>query len=453
MEPTIICVNNKNYYNADELKEFDISYFAKTNKTIRSIIKNKNIPEKEYKYFCFNKKENTWKESDKEKPSPKAKLFIKEKWSKENIPKFNDEIKNEYEEAPPILELKEEEKFKDINNKPLDIEVRGERDEEKCYFKAKDVSKYFEMNSLEETLKDKRNGYLYGEHYKIFIMKTPVTNRKSDSKKINIKQTTFLTYVGLVRLLFVSRNKNATKFQKWAIDILFTHQLGTQEQKKKLSNKLLGIPVKDAKETFKKSLSSISCVYLLSLNTVGKLRKTKTFTIPENIPDDAIVCKYGKSEDLKRRLGEHDNDYGKMKGVELSVLYYSYVDPELITDAENQLKNFFIANNMKLDCEDKNELVIINSDLIKNTKKMYEFISSSCSGSMKEIINKMRYLEQQNEINLLKHQNELKNKDFDCKNKDFELKEKNFEIQKLKTELQHQNEIIKLKEQIYNLKK
>ena len=100
MEPTIITIDNKNYYNAEDLKEFDISYFAKTNKTIRNIIKNKNIPENQYKYFCFNKKENMWKESDKEKPSPKAKLFIKEKWSKENIPKFNEEIKNEYEEAP-----------------------------------------------------------------------------------------------------------------------------------------------------------------------------------------------------------------------------------------------------------------------------------------------------------------------------------------------------------------
>ena len=74
MEPTIITIDNKNYYNAEDLKEFDISYFAKTNKTIRNIIKNKNIPEKQYKYFCFNKKENMWKESDKEKPSPKAKL-------------------------------------------------------------------------------------------------------------------------------------------------------------------------------------------------------------------------------------------------------------------------------------------------------------------------------------------------------------------------------------------
>ena len=436
MEPTIINIKNEEYYNVDELRSFDKDFFKKIySSSPRKIIKIYNISATEYNFFCFNNKENKWKESNKNKPSPKAKLFIKKKWCNENINKFKTEKNNDtYDKLPEKLLI---EKIDICGYMSDNFDIRGKQIEDEIYFEMSKFEEILEEKNLKSVIQN--NKFTENIDYKTFLNKN--------------NKTTFLTYIGLVRLLFVSRNKNATKFQKWAIDILFTHQLGTQEQKKKLSNKLLGIPVKDAKETFKKSSSSISCVYLLSLNTVGKLRKTKTFTIPENIPDDAIVCKYGKSEDLKRRLGEHDNDYGKMKGVELSVLYYSYVDPELITDAENQLKNFFIANNMKLDCEDKNELVIINSDLIKNTKKMYEFISSSCSGSMKEIINKMRYLEQQNEINLLKHQNELKNKDFDCKNKDFELKEKNFEIQKLKTELQHQNEIIKLKEQIYNLKK
>jgi len=62
---------------------------------------------------------------------------------------------------------------------------------------------------------------------------------------------------------------------------------------------------------------------------------------------------------------------------------------------------------MKFECEDKNELVLIKSELLKNTKKTYEFVFSSCSGSMKELINKMRNLEQQSGINNLKHENEL----------------------------------------------
>lgn len=446
MEPTIICVNNKNYYNADDLKEFDISYFAKTNKTIRSIIKNKNIPEKQYKYFCFNKKENTWKESDKDKPSPKAKLFIKEKWSKENIPKFNNEIKNEYEEAPPILELKDNEKFKDINNKSLDIEVRGERNEEKCYFKVKDVENEFKMENLNKVLINEKTGYNIDEHYKYFIKKNVNLVDKKTSKK-----TMYLTFLGLIRLLFVSKNNNAIKFQKWAINILFTHQIGTQEQKQILSDKLLGKSVKSAIDVFKTSCKSIPSIYLLTLGKVSKLRKS--FNISKDIDDETILCKYGKTENLERRLIEHNNDYGKIEGVELRLKYYAFIDPEFITDAENQIKNFFVANNMKLEHLKRNELVLVNANLMKNTLKTYEFVYNSCSGFVKEINCKIKDLEQQLEIKDLKHQNELKNKDFDLKNKDLELKEKNFDIDKLKIELQHQNEIIKLKEQIYNLKK
>jgi len=425
MEPQLIIIDDLSYYNADELKEFDISFFEKTNKTIRKIIKIKNIPEEEYNYFCFNKKDNKWKISNKNKPSPKAKLFITEKWSKLNIPKFNDEITNDYEEAPDILELNDNEKFKDVDNNPLNIEVRGERNVNKCFFKLKDISIKFNMNRLKDTIEDKNTTYEEKLHYKYFISNNTHKNGKMTSKKV-----LYLTYLGLIRVLFVSKNPNCEQFQKWAINILFTHQLGTIEDKKKLSNKLMGIPVKEACDVFKTSSNSISCVYLLSLNNVKELRDT--FNISENIPDDAIVCKYGKTDDLQRRIKEHQNNYGKLKNVELSIMCYIYVDKKLITEAENQIKNYFTLNNMKFDYENSNELVIINKEYIKNAKKTYEFVFSKFSGSMTEIINKMVSMEKNYEINKIKYETT---------------------IDKLKTKLEHQNEIMKLKEEIYNLKK
>ena len=425
MEPQLIIIDDLSYYNADELKEFDISFFEKTNKTIRKIIKIKNIPEEEYNYFCFNKKDNKWKISNKNKPSPKAKLFITEKWSKLNIPKFNDEITNDYEEAPDILELNDNEKFKDVDNNPLNIEVRGERNVNKCFFKLKDISIKFNMNRLKDTIEDKNTTYEEKLHYKYFISNNTHKNGKMTSKKV-----LYLTYLGLIRVLFVSKNPNCEQFQKWAINILFTHQLGTIEDKKKLSNKLMGIPVKEACDVFKTSSNSISCVYLLSLNSVKELRDT--FNISENIPDDAIVCKYGKTDDLQRRIKEHQNNYGKLKNVELSIMCYIYVDKKLITEAENQIKNYFTLNNMKFDYENSNELVIINKEYIKNAKKTYEFVFSKFSGSMTEIINKMVSMEKNYEINKIKYETT---------------------IDKLKTKLEHQNEIMKLKEEIYNLKK
>ena len=199
MEPQFIIIDDIYYYNAEELKEFDITFFEKTNKTIRKIIKIKNIPEEEYNYFCFNKKDNKWKISNKNKPSPKAKLFITEKWSKQNIPKFNNELTNNYEEAPDILELNDNEKFKDVDNNPLNIEVRGERNVNKCFFKLKDIIINFNMNRLKDTIEDKNTEYQEDKHYKYFISKNKY--KKTSKKEL------YLTYLGFVRVLFVSKYK------------------------------------------------------------------------------------------------------------------------------------------------------------------------------------------------------------------------------------------------------
>ena len=94
---------------------------------------------------------------------------------------------------------------------------------------------------------------------------------------------------------------------------------------------------------------------------------------------------------------------------------------------------------MKFEHPNRNELVLINSNLLKNTLKIYDLIGNASSGSFRDINNKMKELEQKLVIKDMEH--------------GYEIKEKNYEIDKLKTEMKHQNEIIKLREQIYNIKK
>lgn len=48
-------------------------------------------------------------------------------------------------------------------------------------------------------------------HYKLFTMTKVINDEKS-----KVKKTLFLTHKGLVRCPYVSRNKNAYKFQDWA---------------------------------------------------------------------------------------------------------------------------------------------------------------------------------------------------------------------------------------------
>ncbi len=58
-------------------------------------------------------------------------------------------------------------------------------------------------------------------------------NKKDKNKKL------FLTYIGLLKVLFSSRTKSANKFVKWASKTLFVAQMGTIVQKTQLVSRQL----------------------------------------------------------------------------------------------------------------------------------------------------------------------------------------------------------------------
>ena len=132
MELAIIKIDNKEYYNIDNIKKSNKDFFNKIrSSSVRKIIKVYNIPETEYDFFCFNKKENKWKESNKNKPSPKAKLFINKKWCEENIEKIKKENESIYEKLPEKLLLDN----LDICGYMIDnFDVRGKQIENEIYF-------------------------------------------------------------------------------------------------------------------------------------------------------------------------------------------------------------------------------------------------------------------------------------------------------------------------------
>ena len=82
-----------------------------------------------------------------------------------------------------------------------------------------------------------------------------------------------------------------------------------------LASKLLGIPVSDVKNMLSTETMSVICAYLFTLGTVGELRSS--MNIDNKIPDDWVVCKYGKTNNLMRRTGEHTKTYGSIKGATL----------------------------------------------------------------------------------------------------------------------------------------
>ena len=216
-KPININIENELVYLADDLYNYDTAFFPGCNR-IRLIIEKKKLNENDY-FFAYNK-DGQWKKSTVN--YPKAKLYLKEEWVVKNVPKMMDEVKLElykYEEAPCILELENEEKFKDKNGNIIEIEVRGDRTYNNCYFKLKDVSNGIKMPNLQNILMKDIN-------YKIFTIK-----KKNNIHNIKCKNYLFLTYEGIIKLLYVSRNNNAKLFRELATEKLFTCQMVTTTQK------------------------------------------------------------------------------------------------------------------------------------------------------------------------------------------------------------------------------
>ena len=74
-------------------------------------------------------------------------------------------------------------------------------------------------------MRKERDGYERGLHFTTFTMVVNDHHSKSKNSSKNSVKSLFLTYHGLMRVLIVSRNKNAEKFSRWAITKLFAMQL------------------------------------------------------------------------------------------------------------------------------------------------------------------------------------------------------------------------------------
>jgi hypothetical protein len=414
------------YYLSNDIKEVAQEFYRNCRYRC-DIVKRKRIPEEEY---CFGKLEdNEWiivdGSSDKW-----HKLFISQKWVEKNIPEFSNNIKYDIEMAPEIIDLEDEEKFTDNDGNIIEIETRGEREVNKCYFLVKDVMIGFRMDNLHETLIDTRRGYQENIDYVYFSIKKTGSARKNVTKK-----ELFLTYFGLLRVLFVSRSGEAHKFINWATNTLFTLQFGTKDQKTELVADTLGVTASAVKQVFNTSCSTTPSIYLFTLGTVKDLRKS--MNIGKEYYDDSIVAKFGMTIDLPRRTGEHMKTYSKIKGVDLKIKHHSYIDPQYISSAETDLKNFF--NGLSIDFEFKNfdELIILPKRLNKVVNRQFELLSKSYMGHISELITRLK--DKDHEIKIIKYECDSKIKDNIHENellkKENELLKKELEYQKMQNEL------------------
>ncbi len=443
-------INKINYYSFDEINDTHPKLFSGC-KTKKSFLDKHNISTNNFIHarLLNNKFSVTDGKSRKF-----DKLFIRSSWFDKNLLNSDDDSDNDSDDelvdepitkskdesisiAPEIIELKDSEKFKDNDGNILDIEVRGTREVNKCYFKVKDIMIGFGLKSLNNTITNNNNGYYYGVHYINFYFSGPstkdVSTKNNKNKSGRIKKL-FLTYKGLLRVLFASRGKAVDRFVDWATYTLFTAQMGTSTQKNILAANLLGIDVNTVKEVFKKSASSLPCTYLLSIGKVANLKKS--LDIGDDYNDDDFVIKWGMTDDFKRRLGEHQNTFSKIKGSNLEVIAFNYIDPQFVSKAESDLKKYFKDTSMKLDIEKHDELAIVSKKKLSSVKNHCALVGNAYAGHAKDLIIKLK--EKDHEIELIK------------KDKDHEI-----ELIKKGNELlveKHKNELLVKDLEIANMK-
>jgi hypothetical protein len=442
---SIIKIKKEEYVNCDEVFEYAPKY-CKGSRSSRVLIKKKEIPENMFIYARQSLKiEGKWIKSDG--ASTKLdKIFIKQDFVKDlkEIRRMNKESmelgEDEIEEAPPIIDLEDKEKFKDCDGNLLEIETRGvEREPDKVYFKVEDVSESFNIPNLRKTILSNECKYENKIDYVYFTCLCGKISGKKTSKKVKSITKLFLTYDGILRVLFSTRNGKTKPFMKWATSTLFAAQMGTKQQKEQIVGDIMGVNASIIKEVFNKNVNTVPCVYLFTLGLVKDLRKS--MNIDESYDDKSMVCKYGYTDSIKRRTSEHMKTYGKIKHVDLKLKYYSYIDPQYISEGETKIKNFMNNMNMDFQYEKYKELIILKKENIEETKEKYEYIGNKYSGHIAELITKLK--DKDHELELEKQNSKLKYKD--C---ELELERQNSKI----ITLEAKNEILDLKMQLLQSK-
>ena len=406
-----ICINKKKYLIAKDVIENDSNFFIGCKKRSRdTIAKFKLNIMRDYAYGKKVKDEWTLIK-DQTKPANKSTLLFRYKWVTDNVPAYMKEsVKKakedsgeklyKYETAPDVLELDDNEKFKDNEGNVYEIEVRGNRNVDKCYFKASDIGEAFGIKVIHNTI-TQSNNYIIEKQFKKFIVHdTHVMGVRSN--KNNNKEMLFFTYDGVLQCIYSSQSKQASQFRTWATETLFTLQMGSVEDKTELINKVLGTNAQVAKSVFNSRARKFSSVYLFSL---GYVKDLKTSMDLKNMDDNDIVCKYGRTNDLSRRTGEHILKYNKINGVELKLMLYAFIEDEYGAEAEDEIKSFFNFADCKVTYENNDELVIIEPKKLKEVKLRYDALENEYSKGIE--IFKKEIMQKNNEIIQLKNDKEL----------------------------------------------
>lgn len=163
--------------------------------------------------------------------------------------------------------------------------------------------------------------------------------------------------------------------------------MGTENAKHNLIKSMFnGASIGAIKEAFKTSSGKTPCVYLFVIGNANELLKTDIYSA------DTLLYKFGYTDDLPRRSGEHERDFKKIFKVDhIELMIFSVIDPKYISDAETSLKDYFKSN--KVDYANTKELITLTKTEYEKASKHYTLIKNSYIGCYMEMQDRIDKLE------------------------------------------------------------
>lgn len=431
-QPMPVTIDAKQYYNSKDLSEYNPEFYYGCKTKPRSIIQKKNIPPTDYIYANLKAKE--WNLSTEE--CKKAQLLIAKSWVDIHYFKPDTtEVVESNTKTLTLVHLEDSEKFKDENGTIMEIETCGEKTRNCIYFKVQDVMAVFDIPELDTTMMRDHTSYKRGIDFDTFFIRDNYLNDQSPT----IKKSLYLTYHGMLRVLFVTRNKKVKQFQSWAEDKLFTIQMGPKEDKIKLGTEILNMNIKTYKSVFDSYADKLPSIYLFSLGKVGALRDT--FGIDTTVPDEHTVYKFGCTEDLGKRCVQLGDEYNKLPSVQMKLSVFHMVDTKYKFEAENEIRFLCKSFKKNLKTDGYNELIVLDNTEYDMVKKYYRKIGGDYAGATAELQKEVLALKDQ--IRELEHKNELQREQMEKK-----MMEKDYMLERVKTQLENTITIYELKLQL-----
>ena len=259
---------------------------------------------------------------------------------------------------------------KEISNHRVGI--YGGQEFDTCWFNVKELSDVYNVD-LESVIKSD-SLYIKGDDYDTF-------------KVVDSDIGLFINYFGMMKIVF--GEGICKSFYDCMVKVVFATHLGTKAQKQALAGQLLGVDRQTVRAVFNKSTTEQSCIYLIYLGKASELAPYLGIKATEG-----DVYKYGRAISLSKRLDQHQAHYGKLTGCDMKLTKYAPIDPIYNVDAENDIKDFFIENEYKLDNKKYVELVILDKPGLKMAKAKYREISDKYMGHYSELNNKIKVLEE-----------------------------------------------------------